>query len=100
MFVIYAAIALLDARYFAELKPAADAQPLPAPKGKGKGWYWGGLAFGAIMGMILYPTIYAWCSKNRPAFWNQGATWYIGTHRERMTLKFFKLLQRNIEDPS
>ena len=30
------------------------------------------------MGMILYPTIYAWCSKNRPAFWNQGATWYIG----------------------
>mgnify|MGYP000096222379 FL=1 len=78
MFVIYAAIALLDARYFAELKPAADAQPLPAPKGKGKGWYWGGLAFGAIMGVILYPTIYAWCSKNRPAFWNQEATWYIG----------------------
>ena len=28
--------------------------------------------------MILYPTIYAWCSKNRPAFWNQEATWYIG----------------------
>ena len=78
MFVIYAAIALLDARYFAELKPAADAQPPPAPKGKGKGWYWGGLAFGAIMGVILYPTIYAWCSKNRPAFWNQEATWYIG----------------------
>lgn len=49
-----------------------------APKGKGKGWYWGGLAFGAIMGAILYPTIYAWCSKNRPAFWNQEATWYIG----------------------
>lgn len=30
------------------------------------------------MGVILYPTIYAWCSKNRPAFWNQEATWYIG----------------------
>lgn len=53
MSIIYAAIALLDTRYFAELKPAADAQPLPAPKGKG--WYWGGLAFGAIVGMILYP---------------------------------------------
>lgn len=63
MFIIYAAIALLDTRYFAKLKPAADAQPLPAPKGKG--WYWGGLAFGAIVGMILYPILYAWCSKSK-----------------------------------
>ena len=78
MFVIYAAIAFLDTRYFAELKATADAEPLPAPTGKGKGWYWGGLAFGAIMGMILYPTVYGWCNKFRPEFWNQTATWFIG----------------------
>lgn len=78
MFVIYTAIALVDTRYFAELKADSDAEPLPAPKGKGKAWYWGGLAFGAVVGMILYPTIYKWCSKARPAFWNQPATWYIG----------------------
>lgn len=78
MFVIYAAIAFLDTAYFSELKAETDAEPLPAPKGKGKGWYWGGLAFGAVAGMILYPTIYAWCNKSRPAFWNQPAPWYIG----------------------
>ena len=78
MFVIYAAIAFLDTAYFSELKAETDAEPLPAPKGKGKGWYWGGLAFGAVAGMILYPTIYAWCNNSRPAFWNQPAPWYIG----------------------
>lgn len=78
MFVIYAAIAFLDTAYFSELKAETDAEPLPAPKGKGKGWYWGGLAFGAVAGMILYPTIYAWCNNSRPTFWNQPAPWYIG----------------------
>ena len=38
MFVIYAAIAFLDTRYFSELKAETDAEPLPAPKGKGKVW--------------------------------------------------------------
>lgn len=78
MFVIYCAIALLDTGYFALLKADGEVQPAPAPQGAGKGWYWGGLAFGAIAGIILYPTIYTWCNQARPAFFNQSASWYIG----------------------
>lgn len=79
MFVIYCAIALTETPYFAELKADGTVEPLPAPNtGKGKAWYWGGLAAGAIFGMIMYPGIYKWCSTSKPAFFNQSATWYIG----------------------
>lgn len=79
MFVIYCAIALTETKFFGELKSNGDAQPLPAPQGvKGKAWYWGGLAAGAIFAIIAYPGIYKWCNANRPEFWNQAATWYIG----------------------
>lgn len=78
MFIIYAAIALTETKFFSVLKADQDAQPLPAPTGKGKAWYWGGFVASAVFAMLIYPTIYTWCSKNRPAFWNQAATWYIG----------------------
>ena len=50
---------------------------LPTPTGAGNGWFWGGLAAGAVFAFITYPALYRWCNSNRPAFFNQPATFYI-----------------------
>ncbi|MCD8361491.1 MAG: prolyl oligopeptidase family serine peptidase [Lachnospiraceae bacterium] len=78
MFAVFCAIALTDTAYFAELKADGTVEPLPAPTGKGKAWYWGGLAAGAIFGIIAYPLLYTWCNNNRPDFLNQFPSFYIG----------------------
>lgn len=78
MFAIYAAIALTETSYFAELKANEEVKPLPAPTGKGKAWYWGGFVVSAIFAIIAYLLLYTWCNAHRPAFWNQAPTWYIG----------------------
>ena len=78
MFVIYCAIALTETRYFGELAADGEVEPLPAPAGKGKWWYWGGFVVCMVFATILYPTIYSWSGKIRPAFFNQSPTWYIG----------------------
>jgi len=78
MFAIFAAIALVDTPYFAELKATEEVKPLPAPKGKGQAWYWGSFIASVIFSIIMYVVIYSWCNANRPEFWNQAPTWYIG----------------------
>jgi len=78
MFAIFAAIAMVDTPYFAELKASEEVKPLPAPAGKGKAWYWGSFVASVIFSIIMYVVIYSWCNANRPAFWNQAPTWYIG----------------------
>ena len=79
MFVIFAAIALTETKFFSELKADEDAKPLPAVTGKkGKAWYWGGYAASVVFAILVYVYVYAWCNSNRPAFMTQPATWYIG----------------------
>lgn len=78
MFIIYFAIALLDCRFFSELKAVGEVEPLPAPSGKGKLWYWGGFIICTLFAIISYPTIYKWLEKTQPAFFNQSGSWYIG----------------------
>ncbi len=79
MFVIYCALALVETKFFSELKATEPVEPLPAPSsGKAKAWYWGGLIACAIFGVIVYSFTYSWCTANRPSFLPQFATWYIG----------------------
>ena len=79
MFVIFAAIALTETPFFADLKATEDAKPLPAVTSKkGKAWYWGGYAASVIFSIIIYIYVYAWANSNRPGFMTQPATWYIG----------------------
>ncbi len=78
MFVIYAAIALSKTSFFKETGTDAEVLPAPAPTGAGKAWFWGGLAAGALFGLLTYAPLYTWCNAHRPEFWNQPATYYIG----------------------
>lgn len=79
MFVIYCALALVETKFFSELKATEPVEPLPAPAtGKAKAWYWGGLVASAVFGVIVYGFTYNWCNANRPSFLPQAATWFIG----------------------
>ena len=79
MFVIFFAIALTETPFFAELKAAEDAKPMPAVTGKkGKAWYWGSYAASVVFAILVYVYVYKWCNSNRPGFMTQPATWYIG----------------------
>lgn len=78
MFIVNFAIVMLRAPFFASLKAKDGAATmLPTPIGAGNGWFWGGLAAGAVFAFITYPALYRWCNSNRPAFFNQPATFYI-----------------------
>lgn len=80
-FFLFAAsftIVLSESSYFAVAKLGDCGKPLPAPSGKGKAWYWGGYVACTVFAMLAYVLIYKWCNNNRPEFFSQPATWYIG----------------------
>ncbi len=77
MFVVSAALALLDTAYFSELKQ--DAVPLPALEGKAKRRYFVTSTLTAVMSILFYFIAFivgyiVWNSN----FWNQGASRIIG----------------------
>jgi len=77
LFVLFAALALLDTAYFAELK--GEAQPLPALEGKARRRYFTTNIVSALMSIVFYFVAFIvgyilWSSK----FWNQGASRIIG----------------------
>lgn len=78
LFAASFAIVLSESSYFAVAKLGDCGKPLPAPSGKGKAWYWGGYVACTVFAMLAYVLIYEWCNNNRPEFFSQPATWYIG----------------------
>ncbi len=78
LFAASFAIVLSESSYFAAAKLGDCGKPLPAPSGKGKAWYWGGYVACTVFAMLAYVLIYKWCNNNRPEFFSQPATWYIG----------------------
>ncbi len=78
LFAASFAIVLSESSYFAVAKLGDCGKPLPAPSGKGKAWYWGGYVACTVFAMLAYVLIYKWCNNNRPEFFSQPATWYIG----------------------
>lgn len=79
LFVVNAALALLDTAYFSELKAASEVQPWPAPEGKARKQYWRSNILSALLSIVFYLLAFVigyilWQSK----FWNQGASRIIG----------------------
>lgn len=77
LFVLYAALALLELPYFAPLK--GEGRPLPALAGKAKKRYFVTNTLAAVMSIVFYFAAFIvgmifWQSK----FWNQGASRIIG----------------------
>ena len=77
MFVLYAALALLDTAYFSDLK--AETAPLPAREPQLQKRYIRSNILSAVMSVLFYFTAFivgyiVWNSK----FWNQGASRIIG----------------------
>ena len=79
MFVLYAAICLLDVPFFASLKAESEVLPAPAREGKAKGRYIrsniGATLWSIISYFLAFILGYAIL---RPGFWNQEASRCIG----------------------
>lgn len=79
MFLIYAAIALTETPFFADLKATEEVKPLPAPSTKkGKIWFWGSFVICGVLSILWYGFSYSWATASRPAFFNEFAPWFIG----------------------
>jgi len=79
LFVIYAALALLDTGYFSELKTEKEILPLPAPEGKEKSRYFRGQIGAALFSIPAYFIAFILgYVVIRPAFLNQEGSRVIG----------------------
>lgn len=58
MFLGSFTIAMLDSRYFSELKSKEEVHALAAPAGAGKLWYWGGMLIAALFAMFTYAYLF------------------------------------------
>jgi len=79
LFVVSAALALLDTAYFSDLKAAEAVAPWPAPEGKARKHYWSSNIWAAVLSILFYFLAFIvgyllWQSD----FWNQGASRIIG----------------------
>ena len=77
-FLTSLAVALTQTSYFGVLAAESSVEPYAAPTGKGRLWYWGSYIVFVIFSMLSYPLLYKWTSLNRPEFFNQPSSWYIG----------------------
>lgn len=79
MFLIYAAIAIAETPFFAEVMGKGEVKPLPAPATvKNKIWYWGSFVVCGLLSILWYGYSYRWATASRPAFFNEFAPWFIG----------------------
>ncbi len=79
LFVVNAALALLNTAYFSDLKVETDVAPWPAPEGKARKQYWRSNIINALLSIVFYLLAFmigyiVWQSE----FWNQGASRIIG----------------------
>ena len=79
LFVVSAALLLLEVPFFRELKAEADVPAWPAPEGKARKHYWRSNILSALLSIVFYFVAFIvgyilWQSK----FWNQGASRIIG----------------------
>lgn len=78
MFIVSFTKVLLTTAPFASLRAKKEVTIAPAPTGKGKVWFWGALVVSAIFSGWSYMKLFMWTAQNRPAFFPQGPTFYIG----------------------
>lgn len=78
MFVVFAALALLDTPYFSDLKAEATVMPWPALEGKAKKRYWSTNIWSAVLSIPFYFIAFIIGFLIPSAIWNQGASRVIG----------------------
>lgn len=78
LFVVFAALALLDTAYFAELKVSEPVMPWPALEGKAKSRYWRVNLISALISIPLYFIAFILGFVLQSDIWNQGASRVIG----------------------
>lgn len=79
LFVVFAALAMLDTSFFRSLKAEAPVEPWPALEGKAKKRYWRNQILAALLSILFYLVAFVigyllWNSK----IWDQGASRIIG----------------------
>jgi len=78
LFVVFAALALLDTPYFSDLKSDAPVMPWPALEGKSKKRYWRTNIRGALLSVPFYFIAFIIGFLIPSSVWNQGASRVIG----------------------
>lgn len=79
MFVLYAAICLLDTPLFKSLKAEGEVLPAPARQGKAKGYYIRSNIWATVYSIITFFLAFILgYAILRPGFWNQEASRCIG----------------------
>ena len=78
LFVVFAALALLDTAYFAELKSSEPVMPWPALAGKAKSRYWRTNLLSALLSVPFYLIAFLLGFFLQSDIWNQGASRIIG----------------------
>ena len=78
LFVVFAALALLDTPYFSELKAEAPVQPWPALEGKAKSRYWRNNFLSAVLSVLFYFIAFILGMVLQSGIWNQGPSRIIG----------------------
>lgn len=79
MFLVSFTKVLLFTRPFAGLRAIQDPSPSELATKKQKGWFWGGLVASAIFSGVSYIALFNWAMVNRPDFFPQAYTFYVGT---------------------
>ena len=78
LFVVFAALALLDTPFFSDLKAEAPVMPWPAPEGKAKNRYWRTGFGSALLSVPFYFIAFIAGFVLSIPIWNQGASRVIG----------------------
>ena len=78
MFVLTAALALLDMPYFAELKTETPVMPWPALEGKARSRFWKNGFISAALSIVFYFIAFILGMVLQSPVWNQGPSRIVG----------------------
>ncbi|ADO78168.1 alpha/beta hydrolase family protein [Halanaerobium praevalens] len=78
IFIVSFTKLMLETKIFSSLKASEKASINQLTEFKGKLWFWGGSLLTAVIAAISYIKLYNWTQVNRPSFFNQIPTYYIG----------------------
>lgn len=78
IFIVSFTKVMLNTKLFNSLKAVKEASINKQPDFKGKLWFWGSSLLTAVIAGLSYLKLYNWTQVNRPLFFNQIPTYYIG----------------------
>ncbi|SDY08607.1 alpha/beta hydrolase family protein [Salimicrobium album] len=79
MFLVSFTKVLLFTGPFSELRAPQVPSPAELATKKQKAWFWGGLVASAVFSGVSYIALFNWTAVNRPDFFPQAYTFYVGT---------------------